>query len=266
MIEPVFIDPVLEATFSREILRPIQQPSLYHVDLLPPERLHLLYGQKGSGMKQALGTLLQRNGIDFKELILNDDRPFVEEQFKELKKGPQDMLLVIQGTPKYYDRDFLHLKQLSFVFIICICNDIPDDGDPFFQQFKSRILMGVPGADFYLESLKYHFNKWAEWKQGKITLTEDDYQHLSTICCAYCTPKDIKSFCRRVFRTLLDQNNKMEITRELLDSLMYQPFHGSVDAPCIVNLDRSVLQEKYKPTYHGRSIERKRPRADEPDV
>jgi hypothetical protein len=265
-MEPVFVDPVLEATFNREILRPIREPSLYHPTLLPPERLHLLYGQKKSGMKQALGCLLQRNGIQFKELILNDDRPFVEEQFKELKKGPQEMMLVIHGTPKYYDRDFWHLKQLSFVFIVCISEDIPDEGDPFIQQFKSRILMGLPGVDFYLESLKYYFGKYVEWKKEPVvSLKDEDYQHLATVCCAYCTPSDVKKFCRRVFRTLLDVPKK-EITRELLDSLMYQPFHDTVDAPCIINMNRSILQEKYKPTHHGRSVERKRPRSNESDV
>jgi hypothetical protein len=118
--------------------------------------------------------------------------------------------------------------------------------------------METPGAQFFADSLKYYVKEYNGWKKlENDKLTDEDYEQIAIRCCPYCLPKDIRTFIRRAFR-----GAKGEITREYLDSLMFQPFHDTVDAPCIVDINRKPLQEKYNPDYHGRpsSMQRKRPR------
>lgn len=272
ILRPVFIDPVLKSTFEREIVRPITHPELYDDELVPVIRLHLLYGQPGSGMKDAIAVLLEKHKIPFHEMIMNDDQTFVLEQFNKIKRIETPCpVLVVCGVPRFYFRDFNHLKQLgNFLFIIVISNDIPEDDTPFYRQFKSRILMGTPGGEYFIQLMKYYFEKYNAWKgQRIVNLSEEDYEQIATRCCAYCLPKDMKSFARRAFRGVLDGEVK-EITREYLDSLMFNPFSNDVDAPCIIDISRKGIQDKYEPTYHGRTqlMERKRPRGggDQSDV
>jgi hypothetical protein len=265
MNPPIFVPDSLRTWFENDIINPIKNPKQYHEDLRPVRRLHLLYGQPGSGMKEALGSLLLQYTIKFTEMILNDDKEFVLDQFQKIKQTEKEQLmLIVTGTPMFYDRDFNHLKQLRYLFIIVIGEEIPDYQSPFYRQFKSRVLMETPGVDFFVASMKYYMNEYVKWKgdSNLVKLTDDDYEQIAIRCCAYCLPKDIRTFIRRLFRS------QEEITREHVDSLMFQPFHDTVDAPCIVNINRKPLQEKYHPDYHGRpsSVERKRPRSNESDV
>lgn len=270
MNPPIFVPSSLRDWFETHIVHPMKNPHLYNEELVPVRRLHLLYGQPGSGIKEALGYLLSEYKVsDFTEIILNDDKEFVLEQFQKVKQTDKEhLMLIINGTPKFYDRDFNHLKQLRYLFIIVIGDEIPDDQLPFYAQIKTRVLMETPGVEFFADSLKYYMNEYMTWKKNPklVTLTDEDYEQIAIRCCAYCLPKDIRTFVRRLFRDkVLEQG---EITREYVDSLMFQPFHDTVDAPCIININRKQLQDRYDPNYHGRptSIQRKRPRSDEPDV
>lgn len=258
---PVYVPTGLQEMFEKNIVRGLNEPSIWHEEFSPIDRLYLLYGQPGSGMGRALYSLLKKHGIQFVEFIVSRDAEETKQRLEYISKlGVQKMLVIRNVHLLFYHRALLttscHLKQLSYIFIIGISEEpLSDSPHPFWQQFKRTICMTLPGTDHYMALIKYYFEGWCKHWQGRTpcALTDADYKELANHCIS-CTPRMVKQFCRRVFQHVRDAypEQKIEITREYLEDtnnlLMYKPFPNARDVLCIVNEDACERQKMYDPS------------------
>ena len=79
----VFIDKRTRRVFERQIVRAYTQPSLFHPEILPMKRLFLFYGQPGSGLDDAIFSLLNEYNLQYTELNVTRNPIPLKEQFEQ---------------------------------------------------------------------------------------------------------------------------------------------------------------------------------------
>lgn len=250
--KPIYIDSRLRRLFERQIARPLQNPKLWGNEMI--NRLFLLYGQKGSGMEEAILQLILDNKIDFKDVKVTKDAKEMAEIFNNLKTNQNfvPLLVIRKGHLLQYHRDIFliahHLKRLTFAgIIIVISEDVPDNENPFWEQFKSRIPMKLPNKDHYRLLLEYYFKRWEQSGSPAVTKIDLDFNQLA-VCCDYATPSDVKHFVRRIIDHVIEKypEERFEITNESIRDFMFASL-GVKELLCITNKDGHALQAKYDP-------------------
>lgn len=254
---PIFIPDNVKRWFEREVIRFLKEPTLWNNELVPPRRLFLMLGQKGTQMD--LVILLLSKGITVEYLTINDSEDYSKFFEEDEKKEFKNHILVIDKVNLLFEYHanlgvkINHLKRLKYQFIICITTEYPNDQYKFWQQFKDRVPMKLPGPEFIKTLLKYRFTKWANhWKYSSVKLTEENYNDLVTYC-AYCTSKDINDFTERIFRKIIDEypTNNLDITMEFIENkynqFLFTPFRNDDTTYCIVNEDKRIIQHRFDP-------------------
>ena len=274
---PIFIPDNVKHWFEREIVRFIKQPELWNDELVCFKRLFLLMGQSGTQMDAVLamlyGNYLQdflEKGVRVQFLRIKDESSytaFFDEHYVTTEiENPNKSILIIDRVELLlqYHQDALkfkinHLKRLNFLFIICITNEFPNDQYKFWDQFKDRIPMRLPGLDFYKRLLQYRFNQWStHWKYSKVQLSDKDYDQLSMYC-AYCTPKDVIQFTETIFRKIIVSypEDNLDITLNTIENkdlgFLFTPFFNDDTTYCIINKDKSREQHRFDPALAGDS-------------
>ena len=178
--KPIFVDSKLNYLFERQIARPIKTPSIYGNEKI--NRLFLLYGQKGSGMEEAVIQLCEDHKVDFKDIKITKDAKEMSLLFESLKQRTDfvPLLIIRKGhLLQYHQSLFLityNLKQLKFPgIILVISEDIPNNDTPFWEQFKNRIPMKLPTKSHYKQLLEYYFKRSTSPAITKIDLNYDDF-------------------------------------------------------------------------------------------
>jgi len=264
--KPIFVDARIRRTFERRIWRPLVQPDLWKGQKL--NRVFLYYGQKGSGMEEAILQLLDEHPeVKYTAVKVTKDAAEVKEAFTRLKKETVfiPLLIIRKGHfLKYHREIFLithHLKLLPSVgFTIVLSEEVPNDEEsPFWEQFGpgARIPNGLPNKDFYQSLLDWYLKDWAQcgspaslpapnaphWKQFDIDTAE------LAVCCAYSTQSDVKRFFRRIIDYIIDQypENRPTISMDLLkEHGMLYPFAGT-SIMSISPKDGHMIQMRYDP-------------------
>lgn len=258
--KPVYVDPRLQRLFERHIHRFITSPQLWgtgtHVD-----RIFLLYGQKGSGMVEAVSELINRFNIVFTSITVTRDPvamerawvvpPTTDGGFLPLFVINDAHLLALhRGTMTLVTHQ---LKRLlgHFGFILAISEDVPDDEHPFWRQFKVRIPMSLPKKDDYAKLIEWHFDRWVAHSGSEVAKGNHsiDYNELAN-CCDYTTPADVRRFVRRVINHCIDQypENHIVLTTDYIKEHFMFPLVRSRDLLCISDKDGLAIQNRYDPT------------------
>lgn len=248
--KPIFIDSHLRRVFERQIARTIKTPSIWGNEKI--NRLFLLYGQKGSGMTDAVLQLCVDNEIAYKDIVVTKDAKEMFELFESLKKRTDfiPLLIIRKGhLLQYHQNIFLttyNLKQLKYPgIILVISEDIPGANEsPFWEQFKHKYPMKLPNKDHYKKLLEYYFKRCTSPAVKKIDLNYDDL----AISCDYATPADVKRFARRVIEHVIERypEEEVEINDEMIKDFMYASL-GVKELLCIINHDGNAIQNKYDP-------------------
>jgi hypothetical protein len=264
--KPIFVDPRLRRIYERQIYRPMMQPDLWNGQKM--QRLFLLYGQKGSGMEDAILQLLKEHPpSSFSAIRVTKDAAEMKEVFGALKKETKFIpLLIIRKAHllKYHREIFLithDLKLLQNVgFIIAISEDVPDEEHPFWEQFQpgARIPNGLPNKDFYKQLIDWYVQDWEKsgspaavqkGSPGGSLFAPLDTSELA-ICCAYTTQSDVKRFIRRIIGHIIDlyPEERPLITMDTLRDLGFlYPFAGSTSVLSISPNDGHMIQMRYDP-------------------
>lgn len=255
-----FVDPKIRRIFERQIVRYLNEPQLWNTNLVAPERLYLIYGQKGSGMKECLDQLLKENQMEFWVLDISKDVKEVQAQLDKMKTIKEIPILIIFNAEllAVHHSLFLethNLKQFRNVkFFIALSTESPNQQYAFWDQFKVRLVMGIPTDPiYYRNALKYYFGEWEKhWKYSKVLLTEEDYDKL-TDACDFCTLKAVKKFTSRCFKYIIDMypDQNVDITLDLLEKptnyIMFDSM-GVSGVMSIVPYDAYDAQRKYDPS------------------
>lgn len=281
-MKPIWVPSELTHLFERIILRHKHTPELWDAEVCPVPRVHLLFGQSGSGMLDAVTELCRLHSITF---LTIEGSGFVDQCKGQMskamsyhidpkqfwcgtepmpeKKPNLDLLIINKAEMLARHQELfestLNLTQvLRFPFIIVISTEVPvPDQHPFWQQFEevNWILMSLPTKDFFRSLLQYYLNEWeTHWMQQAnciepVHLTEECWNQLVDAC-GYCTPEDARTFIHKVTRYILESTEpNICITWELLTNrnlkFLYNPT-GIDGVLCIVNRDTQHIQSYYE--------------------
>jgi hypothetical protein len=256
-----FIDSRVRRIFERQIARALMRPNLFHPELLPMHRLFCFYGQPGSGLDDAVHSLLKEYDIQFDEFTATRDPAPIRRAFElaareDVPKVP--VLWIRKGHVLQYHRElFLQSLELAEtvkrnLFVIVTGEEIPDREHPFYEQFEVVQATGLPNQQYHRKLMQFYFDEWkAYWTQSEMKLTDDDLDWLA-VSCDFCTPLDVELFVQKVFRHVQEAypEQKVDITRELLEDknnrFMYESL-GVAGIYCITDRDAQALQLKYDP-------------------
>ena len=249
-MRPVYVEPRLESLFCNVIARFLEEPTLWHPRLAPIPRLFLLFGQKGSGMDEAIVTTAEKYKIRLENVRVLPNGKFSNEGVL----GGKGHLLIIRKAHHLLNQQPIDFKKTitgyQFIIVVSEIFPQPEENHLFWDQFKMEniIIMGLPTKEFYRTLLEYYFTMWqAHWNHSKVALSTADYENLS-IACAYCIPRDIKLFVQRVFQTIIRAHGQEEIdvTLEYLEkNHMYNP-SGIEGVYTITKRDVQKIQRMYE--------------------
>jgi hypothetical protein len=226
-MKPVWIDPSLELLYERVFARFKQSPHLWHPDILPVPRIFLLFGQKGSGMMEAVNALNLKYKISAALVKLNPVEEVSAESLMNLQNHKVDLLVIDKAHyflnhPKLAPLS-MNLKSFtsSFPFILVVSEVWPTPNNHFWSQFSRDriILMSTPSKDHHKALLEYYMLLWQNhWRYSKVVLSTEDYENLA-IASSYCTPKDVKAFMRTIFTQVqrVYPSECIDVTPELLE-------------------------------------------------
>lgn len=257
MIAPTWLDPKIHRFVDRHIIRAGKQPQLWHPDLLPINRLFYFYGQPSSGLEEATVQYLQSLKIEFAEITVSRDAKVLEQELSRQFNPPMPILVLRNGHMLKYHRDLflktLYLKDLtSYLFIIVLGNEIPDEEHPFYEQFDKLMVSGLPTRDFCEELIRFYFKSWSQhWKHSSVNLGDEDYRFLA-ISCDFCTPGDIEKFVQRVFTHVVDRypEDNVDVNLSLCQEFMH-PLNHQTGVYCITDREARKAQAKYDPDTIG---------------
>ena len=68
-----YVDSRVRRIFERQIARALMRPNLFHPELVPMRRLFLFYGQPGSGLDDAIYSLLKEFDVKYDEFTATRD-------------------------------------------------------------------------------------------------------------------------------------------------------------------------------------------------
>lgn len=222
-----FVDSRVRTVFERQIARALMRPNLFHPELLPMKRLFLFYGQPGSGLEDAIHSLLQEYDLKFETLTVTRDPAPIREAFQLAgdDKAPKvPVLWIRKGHVLQYHRElFLQTLELNQsvkrnLFVIVTGEEIPDNEHPFYEQFDVVTPTGLPNQEYCQKLLTHYFTEWKSfWKHSEMRLSPEDIQELA-LYCDFCTPRDIERFAQKVFRRVQEAypEDKIDITLEYL--------------------------------------------------
>ncbi len=254
-----FIDSRIRTVFERQIARALMRPNLFDPELLPIKRLFLFYGQPGSGLEDAMQSLLD-------EYDLKHDVISVSRNPQPIRTGldlAQDnaapkvpILWIRQGHVLQYHRE-LYLQTLELdatvkrnLFVIVTGEEIPDMEHPFYEQFDAIVPTGLPNQEYCQKMLKYYFSKWkAFWKHSQTSLTDEQIEELAMYC-DFCTPRDIERFVQKIFQSVQQAypEDKVDITSEYVldrnNRFVFDSGHGILR---ITDRDAQAIQLKFDP-------------------
>lgn len=235
-MKPVWLDPHLELLYERVFVRHKENPNLWNPEILPVPRLFLLFGQKGSGMLDAVNTLNLKHKLTAAIVKLSPVESLSAESMVNVREcsNKVDLLVIEKGHfllnhSKIYPIS-LNLKTLTqdFPFILVLSEFWPTRGEhPFWNQFsRDRILlMSTPTKEFHRSLIEYYLLQWQNhWKYSKVVLSSEDYENLA-IACSYCTPRNVKMFMRSIFTQIqrVYPSETLDITPELLEKNYHNP-------------------------------------------
>ena len=248
--KPIFIDSKLRRIFDRQIVRAIKSPSIWGNEKI--DRLFLLYGQRGSGMEEAVLQLCEEHSLDFKNITITKDGKEMFDLFQEVQKRDTfiPFFIIKKGHLLQYHRDIalisFNLKKLKNLgIILVISEDIPGSNEsPFWDQFEIKIPMKLPNKQHYAQLLEYYFKRSTSVAVKNVNLKYNDL----AISCDYATPRDVKLFARRVIRSVIERypEEQVEINDEMIKQFMFASL-GVKELLCITNTDGHAIQSKYDP-------------------
>lgn len=256
MTEPIFLDPRAERVLEKMVFLPLKTFELWDPLLLPTEKFFLFCGQKGCGMFKAIWKTI---GEVFDFHLIDIESDTCEQEFEAIAEFKPFLFIkhihMIARRPKLLKR-FKYTASEKCHFIIAFSNaSMPELGEHWYwDQFKTKVGYGIPDAEMRCKLMRFWFESWKvhaeKNKIGSVELTEDDYRWLGEECAAYCTPRDIKTFARRIFTYCIDQypEKSIVITKQLLidNRFVYEPF-GIPEAYCITERNAQQEQSKFTP-------------------
>jgi hypothetical protein len=202
-----------------------------------------------------------------------------KKAIQTLETKEDDVILIIDKAhllflQPYFFPSTCNLKLVNFPFVVAISEDPLDpkeENHPFWKQFKVKVCNSLPNTTFYKELLMYYFKKWeTHWTYSATRLSEEDYIFLAN-CCAFCTSRNVKNFCRNVFSFIRNAypDEKIDLDIKLLmdvnNLLLFKPFNASAEDYCIINEDASEKQRLYDPLLRSLTISVKRSRIEPPE-
>jgi len=250
---PIFIPKDLERLLEKQIVRPLKEPEVYHDVFLPPKRHLLICGQKGTQLFQMVTQILvKKHNLKYDALVL---KPIDTTFPKKFSSNVCDVLIIenahlLQNVPHLWD-----LEDTCAKFVICLSKVPYNEDHPFFKQFEdNKIVVQLPDAKFYKELLMFYFKGWQNYYKGKskMLLSDDDFDWLSRIACAYCTSKDVRRFCYKVCGKAVEMEpeSSLDITLDLLQNVnnlfLFQPFNQNQDIYCLVNENKEKYQTHFE--------------------
>ena len=251
---PVWVPPDLETRFAKIFAG---NPLLWNEVIFPQPKLHLLFGQNGSGMEEAVEVLVRRHNLNTREVrcsaLIEETKFEFEREITNPGVGV-DLLIICNGhfLPQMNHLAYLTLDlqgKLSGLarFVLIISEEAPPLRDHlFWDQFDgpNRILMSTPNFDTLLQMHKFYFEGWkSHWLHGKVELDDDAYENLVDAS-GFCTIKDVHDFCQRVFRHCVEHypEEQITITWDWLEKHFVHAQPGMAGTLCITNRDPQHAQ------------------------
>lgn len=253
---PIWTPPNLETYFAKIFAG---NPLQWNNAIFPKPQLHLLFGQRGSAMEEAVEQLVCRHKLSTREVRCT---PFIDETKSEFEReitnpGPGvDLLVICNGhlLPQMNHLAYLTLdlqQKLSNLarFILVISEEAPPmQRHLFWDQFDgpNRVLMSTPNFDTLLQMHKFYFEGWkTHWLHGKVELDDEAYENLVDAS-GFCTIKDVHDFCQRVFRYCVEHfpEEQVTITWDWLEKHHIHSEPGMAGTLCITNRDPQHAQSR----------------------
>ena len=228
--------------FTQSILGPLKTNVTAYVeeDVLPVQRLVMLFGRPGVGKRTALMSLCRKNDISMATM---DGQNLYEGDSKiELGSDTQGVqVLIIEHAndliagayATVQTREFaLSLKKLASamrIFIFCLMDVEPKqlemaDRDilavQYNRNFDATVFFNCPDRDTRCRLFKKMFKRLFAVLTGLVDeVTSVDYSFLADSS-AYATPYQIQKFVQRV-ALLAVQNNNTTVNREFIKRCLY---------------------------------------------